>query len=154
MLHFSFSLVLGRNVSSFWVTSCSPFYFLKLKVKYVMCACVRACVCVCVCVSCLVISNLCDPMGCSLPGSSVHRILQAKISKWGCHSLLQGIFPTQRLNPGLLHCRQILYCLSHQGSPGEKLSIDIKKKVWTLRSADLSSNVFHHLLSPSSSMCY
>ena len=30
--------------------------------------------------------------------------------------LLQGIFPTQRLNPGLPHCRQILYCLSHQGS--------------------------------------
>ena len=33
----------------------------------------------------------------------------------GCHSLLQGIFPNQRLNPGLLHCRQILYHLSHQG---------------------------------------
>ena len=35
----------------------------------------------------------------------------------GCHSLLQGIFPTQGSNPGLLHCRQILYHLSHQGSP-------------------------------------
>ena len=35
----------------------------------------------------------------------------------GSHSLLQGIFPTQGLNPGLLHCRQILYQLSHQGSP-------------------------------------
>ena len=34
-----------------------------------------------------------------------------------CHSLLQGIFLTQRLDPGLLHCRLILYCLSHQGSP-------------------------------------
>ena len=32
-------------------------------------------------------------------------------------SFLQGIFPTQRSNPGLLHCRQILYQLSHQGSP-------------------------------------
>ena len=32
-------------------------------------------------------------------------------------SLLQGIFPTQGLNPGLLHCRQILYQLSHKGSP-------------------------------------
>ena len=32
-------------------------------------------------------------------------------------SLLQGIFPTQGLNPGLLHCRRILYQLSHQGSP-------------------------------------
>ena len=34
----------------------------------------------------------------------------------GCHSLLQGIFLTQGLNPGLPHCRQTLYCLSHQGS--------------------------------------
>ena len=31
-----------------------------------------------------------------------------------CHALLQGIFPTQGSNPGLLHCRQILYCLSQQ----------------------------------------
>ena len=35
----------------------------------------------------------------------------------GSLSLLQGIFLTQGLNPGLLHCRQILYSLSHQGSP-------------------------------------
>ena len=35
----------------------------------------------------------------------------------GSHFLLQGIFLTQRSNPGLLHCRLILYCLSHQGSP-------------------------------------
>ena len=34
-----------------------------------------------------------------------------------CCSFLQGIFPTQGLNPGLPHCRQILYQLSHQGSP-------------------------------------
>ena len=32
----------------------------------------------------------------------------------GCHCLLQGIFPTQGWNPGLLHCRQMLYPLSHQ----------------------------------------
>ena len=31
------------------------------------------------------------------------------------HFLLQGIFPTQGLNPGVLHCWQTLYCLSHQG---------------------------------------
>ena len=36
----------------------------------------------------------------------------------GCHSLLQGIFPTQGLNPDLPHCRQILHHLSHQGSSG------------------------------------
>ena len=35
----------------------------------------------------------------------------------GSLSLLQGIFPTQGLNPGLLHCKQILYQLSHAGSP-------------------------------------
>ena len=35
----------------------------------------------------------------------------------GSFSLLQGIFPAQRSNPGLLHCRQILYQLSHKGSP-------------------------------------
>ena len=34
----------------------------------------------------------------------------------GCHLLLQGVFLTQGSNPGLLHRRQILYCLSHQGS--------------------------------------
>ena len=35
----------------------------------------------------------------------------------GSYSLLQGIIPTQGLNPGFLHCRQIFYPLSHQGSP-------------------------------------
>ena len=35
----------------------------------------------------------------------------------GSHSLLHGIFSTQGWNPGLSHCRQILYPQSHQGSP-------------------------------------
>ena len=35
----------------------------------------------------------------------------------GCHFLFQRIFPTQESNPGLLHCRQILYQLSYEGSP-------------------------------------
>ena len=39
-------------------------------------------------------------------------------------SLLQGIFPTQGWNPGLPHCRQILYQLSHQGSPSSKGSLN------------------------------
>ena len=38
-------------------------------------------------------------------------------------SLLQGIFPTQGPNPGLPHCRQILYHLSHQGSPNWRLGL-------------------------------
>ena len=45
-----------------------------------------------------------------------------KITGVGCHFLLQGILLTQGLNPGLLHCRQILYHLSHQGSPPPDLS--------------------------------
>ena len=60
--------------------------------------------------------TLCDPMDCSPAGSSVHGILQARITGVGCHFLLQGIFPTQGSNLGLLHCRWILYQLSQQGS--------------------------------------
>ena len=122
--------------------------------------------CVCVCtymyhihmytvLSNSVVSNFCDPMNCSLKGSPVHRILQARILGWVAMpsfrgssqprdqtqvfcttgrfftnqspekpkntgvvslSLLQGIFPTQELNQSLLHCSQILYQLSYQGS--------------------------------------
>ena len=99
--------------------------------------------------------QLCSPLDCSKPGSSVHVISQARILEWvampssrgssqpsdqiqasrtaggfftiwatrkpknselGSLSLLQGIFPTQELNQGLLHCRRILYQLSHQGN--------------------------------------
>ena len=60
--------------------------------------------------SCL---TLCDLMDCSLPGSSVHGDSPGKNTGVGCHSLLQQIFPTWGWNPGLLHCRQILYHLSH-----------------------------------------
>jgi len=38
----------------------------------------------------------------------------------GSLSLLQGVFPTQGSNPGLPHCRQILYQLSHKGSPSKQ----------------------------------
>ena len=49
-----------------------------------------------------------------------------------CHFLLQGIFPTQGLNPGLPHCRQMLYRLSHQGSleEGDRQST-IEQIDWT-----------------------
>ena len=48
----------------------------------------------------------------------------------GCHALLQGVFPIQGLNPGFLHYRWILYCLSHQGSlkQGGKNTIIMTKK--------------------------
>ena len=61
--------------------------------------------------------TLCDPVDCSRPGSSDHGDSPGKNTTVGCHALFQGIFPTHGLNPGLLHCRKILHCLSHQGSP-------------------------------------
>ena len=69
--------------------------------------------------------TLCDPMDYSLPGSCVHGDSPGKNTGVGCHALLQGIFPTQGLNPGLAHCRWILYHLSHQGSPGLYISIQM-----------------------------
>ena len=61
--------------------------------------------------------TLCDPTDCSPPGSSVHEDSPGKNTAVGCHFLLQGIFPSQGLNPGLPHCQCILYCLRYQGSP-------------------------------------
>ena len=59
--------------------------------------------------SCL---TLCNPMD-----YTVHGILQAGILEWVAFPFSRGIFPTQGSNPGLLHCRRILYQLRYQGSP-------------------------------------
>ena len=64
--------------------------------------------------SCL---TVCDPMDYSQPGSSVHGILQARMLVWVAIPFSRGSSPAQGWTPGLLHCRQILYHLSHQGSP-------------------------------------
>ena len=56
--------------------------------------------------------TLCDPMDCSLPGSSVHGIFQARALEWVAISSSRGISPTQGLNLGLPHCRHTLYHLS------------------------------------------
>ena len=55
--------------------------------------------------------TLCNPMDYTIP-----EILQVRILEWVAIPLLQGIFPTQRLNLGLPQCRQILYLLSNNGS--------------------------------------
>ena len=57
-----------------------------------------------------------SPWTIAWPGSSVHRDSPGKNTRVGCHALHQRIFLTQGSNPGLPHCRQILYHLSHQGS--------------------------------------
>ena len=61
--------------------------------------------------------TLCDSTDCRSPGSSVHGDSPGKNTEVGYHALLQEIFPNQCSNPDLSHCRQILYCLSHQGNP-------------------------------------
>ena len=84
-----------------WVSSSHP--------AQSKCSVNGVCVCVCVCVrvhihahpqSCL---TLCGPMDCRPPGSSVHRILQARILDMGCHFLLWRIFPTHRSKLRVLH---------------------------------------------------
>ena len=77
--------------------------------------------------SCL---TLCNSMNCSLLGSSVHR----QNTGVGSCSLLQGIFSTQRLNPGLPHCWQILYHLNYQRNRTDKNPI-YGCKNWTIKKA-------------------
>ena len=64
-----------------------------------------------------VVSDSLRPHGLYRPWNSPGQNVEV-----GSHSLLQGIFPIQGSNPGLPHCRQILYQLSYKGSP----------KTWTL----------------------
>ena len=66
--------------------------------------------------SCL---TFCNPMDCVAYQVLCPWNFPGKSTGVGCHYLLQGIFLTQGLNPGLLHCRQMLYHLSHQGNPKE-----------------------------------
>ena len=69
-----------------------------------------------VCVSCSVMSDSLQPHGLQPTRLLCLWNSLGKNTRVGCHFLLQGIFLTQGLNPGLLHCRQTLYHLSHQGS--------------------------------------
>ena len=83
--------------------------------------------CLCMCVSCLcmrecVLSHFSHIRLFVTPWTVAHQAsLSVGFSRqenWsGSHSLLQEIFPTQGSNLHLLHFRQILYCLRHQGSP-------------------------------------
>ena len=58
------------------------------------------------------------------------RDFQGKNTGVGCHFLLQGIFPTQELNPNLLHWQADFLPLSHQASPW--FCIHLRFKVWSL----------------------
>ena len=69
-----------------------------------------------------------DPKDSSPPGFSVYRILQSRTLEWVA-ILLQGIFPTQGLNPhllSLLHVRRVLYHKHHLGSLQQILLVKLK----------------------------
>ena len=74
----------------------------------------------CLTCCCCLVAKLClallPPENCSLLGSSVHGILQARILEWVAISFVQGIFPTQGSNPHLLHWQADSLPLSQQGS--------------------------------------
>ena len=63
----------------------------------------------------------------------------------GCHFLLQGIFPSQGSNPGLLHCRRILYQLSYKGSPLNGIPV--------LSHSVVSNSLRPHGLQPARLLC-
>ena len=67
--------------------------------------------------------TLCDPVNCSPPSSSVHRSLQARILEWVAIPFFRGSSRSRNQTPGLLHCRQILYCLSFQGRANLSLQL-------------------------------
>ena len=60
--------------------------------------------------------TLCNPMDCSLPGSSVHGIFQARVLEWVAISFSRGPSRSRDWTQLFPHCRQMLYHLSHQGS--------------------------------------
>ena len=108
----------GKRTEPRGSTDCGPLPRVaavgSLEVR-IMCGQISVCVCVCVLVlSCVPLFVTPWTVACQL-----HYLWDSpgKNAGVGCHPLLQGIFPTQWSNPALLHCRQILYHLSHQRSP-------------------------------------
>ena len=93
----------SQRVGHDWAT----FTFTFFPVSYVLCAVL----------SHSVVSNSLWPHGLEPSGSFVHGDSPGKNTGVGYQALLQGIFPTQGLNPGLLDCRRFLYHLNHQGNP-------------------------------------
>ena len=85
--------------------------------------------------SCL---TLCDFKDCYPLVSSVQGDDPSKNTGVGCHDLLQGIFPTQGLNPCLPYCRRILHHLSHQGRQYWSIQYKSKTHRYNLLSAKIT----------------
>ena len=87
----------------------------------------------CCCLVASVVSDSVEPYGLQPARLCPWKSL-GKSSRMGCHALLQGIFPTEGSNPGLLHCRHILYHLSYQGSLGKISAVAAAAAVKSLQS--------------------
>ena len=97
-----------------------------------------------------VVSNSLRPHGLYSPWNS-----PGQNTRVGSLSLLQGIFPTQGSNPGILHCRQILYQQNHKGSPTICILIqntNTKNMYSPIYTAYISA-VLSYLQIPSSNSC-
>ena len=94
--------------------------------------------------------TLCDPVDCSLAGSYVHGIFQARILEQGCHFPPPGYLPSPGIKVSeslcLLHCRWILYPLSHQGSPTH-LCLILSKGTQDQHQTSLLESIIHNLTS-------
>ena len=94
--------------------------------------------------------TLCDPMDYILRGSPVHGILQARIPKWVAILFSRGSSQPRESNPDLLHCRWILYHLSHQGRQKWELvngkGASIQNRVSYLPTSDFHSYSAYLLL--------
>ena len=92
-------------------------------------------VCVLSCFSCVQIFATPWTLARQLPCPGT---LQARILQWVAMPFLQRLFPTQGSNLGLLHCRQILYCLSHQGRLDKFSNMELSNEVPLYRDIDLT----------------
>ena len=99
--------------------------------------------------------TLCCPINCSLPDFSVFGDSPDKNTGVDCNALLLGILPTQRSNPGLPHCRQILYYLSHQASSRilEWVSYPFSRESSWIRNWTGFSCILYQLSYQGSSIC-
>ena len=96
---------------------------------------------------------LCDPVVGSLPGSSVHRILQARILEWVAIPFSRGSSPSRDKTLGLPHCRQILYHLSHQEKPRSKNTLTVFFCFQSSLSDDTAQNTKHTFANSSMTSC-
>ena len=122
------------SIQKIWFNEnkCKEIYKSKLIASVCVCVCVYVCACAQSLQSC---PNLCNPMDCSPPGSSIHGILQARILE--CISMSSSRGSSQpRSNLCLLNLLHCSWILSQPGSPLENIvepkyiNLRVKWKYW------------------------